>query len=135
MYTFQIMSEQDLEIATRKAKALPGSYLGSRSIYGEKYIWKDSIWYFFSSEIDGGRVKRKELELKSKISDHDFSFQTDKIIKMLQKENFVAVKIKLTRDGANEDAERLKNKILSEVESNKDNLGEKVTRLSITITR
>ena len=90
---------------------------------------------YFSSEIDGGRVKRKELELKSKISDHDFSFQTDKIIKMLQKENFVAVKIKLTRDGANEDAERLKNKILSEVESNKDNLGEKVTRLSITIMR
>ena len=36
MLTFQIMSEQDLEIATRKAKAIPGSYLGSKSLYGEK---------------------------------------------------------------------------------------------------
>ena len=90
---------------------------------------------YFSSEIDGGRVKRKELELKSKISDHDFSFQTAKIIKMLLKENFVAVKIKLTRDGANEDAERLKGKILAEVENNQDILGEKVSRLSITIGR
>ena len=35
MLTFQIMSEQDLEIATRKAKAIPGTYRGSRAIYGE----------------------------------------------------------------------------------------------------
>ena len=80
-------------------------------------------------------MRRKELELKSKITDHDFSFQIAKIIKMLVKENFVAVKIKLTRDGSNEDAERLKNKILAEVENNQDILGEKVSRLSITINR
>lgn len=89
----------------------------------------------FYLEVDGGRVRRKELELKSKITDHDFSFQIAKIIKMLLKENFVAVKIKLTRDGSNEDAERLKNKILAEVENNQDILGEKVSRLSITINR
>ena len=89
----------------------------------------------FVLEVDGGRVRRKELELKSKITDHDFSFQIAKIIKMLLKENFVAVKIKLTRDGSNEDAERLKNKILAEVENNQDILGEKVSRLSITINR
>lgn len=136
MFTFQIMSEQDLDIATRKAKAIPGSYLGSRSLYGEKYFWDVfRIKQYNFSEIDGGRVKRKELELKSKISDHDFSFQTAKIIKMLEKENFVAVKIKLAKEGANEDAERLKNKILAEVENNKDILGEKESRLSITIIR
>ena len=93
---------------------------------------KHRIFYL---EVDGGRVRRKELELKSKITDHDFSFQIAKIIKMLLKENFVAVKIKLTRDGSNEDAERLKNKILAEVENNQDILGEKVSRLSITINR
>ena len=54
---------------------------------------------------------------------------------MLMKENFIAVKIKPTRDGANEDAERLKNNILAEVENNKDILGEKESRLSITIIR
>ena len=80
-------------------------------------------------------MKRKELELKSKISDHDFSFQAAKIIKMLTKENFVAVKIKLARNGSNEDAERLKTKILAEVENNKDILGEKASRLSITFNK
>ena len=80
-------------------------------------------------------MKRKELELKSKISDHDFSFQTAKIIKMLTKENFVAVKIKLARNGSSEDAERLKTKILAEVENNKDILGEKASRLSITFNK
>ena len=38
MLTFQIMSEQDLEIATKKAKAIPSTYLGSKSLYGEKYF-------------------------------------------------------------------------------------------------
>ena len=42
MLTFQIMSEQDLEIATRKAKAIPGTYLGSKSLYGEKYLSEES---------------------------------------------------------------------------------------------
>ena len=32
---FQIMSEQDLEIATRKEKAIPSTYLGSRTNFGE----------------------------------------------------------------------------------------------------
>ena len=128
------MSEQDLEIAARKAKAVPGSYLGSKSIYGEKYFPRtNSELKIFSLETDEGRVKRKEVELKSKITDHDFSFHLAKIIKLLLKENFVAVRIKLTRDGSNEDAERLKSKILAEVENNKDILGEKVSRLSITL--
>ena len=33
--TFQIMSEQDLAIATKKQKAIPGSYLGSRTYFGK----------------------------------------------------------------------------------------------------
>ena len=88
------------------------------------------MWFV---EIDGSRVKRKELELKSRISDHHFEFQVTKVIKWLQKENFVAVKIKVARDSSTEDAERLKEKILKEVENNKDILAEKTSRVSIVI--
>ena len=81
--------------------------------------------------MEGGRVKRKELDMKSKITDHDFEFQVAKIIKWLQKENFVAVKIKTTSDTTSQDAERLKEKILKEVQNNEDILGDRMSRLTI----
>ena len=38
LQTFQIMSEKDLEIATKKEKAIPSTYLGSRTFFGESFI-------------------------------------------------------------------------------------------------
>ena len=69
--------------------------------------------------------------MKSKITDHDFEFQVAKIIKWLQKENFVAVKIKTTSDTTSQDAERLKENILKEVQNNEDILGDRMSRLTI----
>ena len=124
------MSEQDLAIATKKEKAIPASYLGSRTYFG-KNLFRMLSFIIHFVEVEGGRVKRKELDMKSKITDHDFEFQVAKIIKWLQKENFVAVKIKTTRDTTSQDAERLKEKILKEVQNNEDILGDRMSRLTI----
>ena len=91
---FKIMSDVDLEIAARKARS-ESNYLGSRTIY----------------ETETGRVKQKQLELKSKLSDHDLSIQTSKIVKWLQKGNFVQIEIKTARDSTKEDAVKVQKKI------------------------
>ena len=78
---FQIMSEEDLEVATRKLKKTSSAYLGSREIY----------------ETEQGKAKMKQMDLKSRISDNDFQYQAAKIVKWLEKGQFVNVTIKVAK--------------------------------------
>jgi len=111
---FKIMSDVDLEIAARKART-ESNYMGSRTIY----------------ETDSGRLKQKQMELKSKLSDHDLSFQTAKIVKWLQKGHFVKIEIKVAQGGTKQDAEALKKKIEEGMSEHQDLLGQNNSKLII----
>eukprot|EP00090_Calanus_glacialis_P008188 TRINITY_DN16503_c0_g1_i1.p1 TRINITY_DN16503_c0_g1~~TRINITY_DN16503_c0_g1_i1.p1 ORF type:complete len:210 (-),score=62.92 TRINITY_DN16503_c0_g1_i1:54-683(-) len=113
---FKIMSDVDLEIAARKART-ESNYLGSRTIY----------------ETDSGRLKQKQMELKSKLSDNDLSFQTAKILKWLQKGHFVNINIKVARGDTKDDAAALKKKIEDGMSEHKDMLGANNSKLVINI--
>jgi len=115
---FKIMSDVDLEIAARKARAETKSgYLGSKVIY----------------ETESGRLKQKQIELKSKLTDHDLCFQTAKISKWLQKGHFVRVDIKLAKGSDKADAEKIKLKIEAEMSDHKELLGQNNSKLVINI--
>lgn len=101
---FQLMSDVELEIAIRKEKSHSASYAGVRTSY----------------EMDGGKLKLKELDLKSRITENDFTVQTAKILKWLEKGNFVAVSIKVARESSKEEAENLKKRIEALLVENKD---------------
>lgn len=111
---FKIMSDVDLEIAARKART-ESNYMGSRTIY----------------ETDSGRLKQKQMELKSKLSDHDLSFQTAKIVKWLEKGHFVKIEIKVAQGGTKQDAEALKKKIEEGMAEHQDLLGQNNSKLII----
>eukprot|EP00092_Neocalanus_flemingeri_P003513 GFUD01003767.1.p1 GENE.GFUD01003767.1~~GFUD01003767.1.p1 ORF type:complete len:210 (-),score=45.81 GFUD01003767.1:111-740(-) len=113
---FKIMSDVDLEIAARKARTDSSNFLGSRTIY----------------ETDTGRLKQKQMELKTRLSDHDLSFQTAKILKWLQKGHFVKVEIKVAKESTKEDAEALKKKIEQEMSEHKEILGLSNSKLIIS---
>ena len=51
------------------------------------------------------------MELKSKISDNDFQFQAEKVIKWLGKGQFVSVTIKMAKSSSKEEAELVKSKL------------------------
>ena len=111
---FQIMSEEDLEVATRKLKKTSSAYLGSREIY----------------ETEQGKAKMKQMDLKSRISDNDFQYQAAKIVKWLEKGQFVNVTIKVAKGSSPEEAETLKQKIYKLLEDNQDIIPNK-SRLTI----
>jgi len=113
---FKIMSDVDLEIAARKARA-ESKYLGSKLIY----------------ETESGRLKQKQIELKSQLTDHDLSFQTAKIKKWLQKGHFVKIEIKLAKGDVKANAENLKTKILTEMSEHKELLGLQNSKLVINV--
>ena len=111
---FQIMSEEDLEVATRKLKKTSSAYLGSREIY----------------ETEQGKAKMKQMDLKSRISDNDFQYQAAKIVKWLEKGQFVNVTIKVAKGSSPEEAETLKQKIYKLLEDNQDIIPNK-SRLTV----
>ena len=51
------------------------------------------------------------MELKSRITDNDFQFQGDKILKWLEKGQFVSVTIKVAKSSSKDEAEDVKKKI------------------------
>ena len=111
---FQIMSEEDLEVATRKLKKTSSAYLGSREIY----------------ETEQGKAKMKQMDLKSRISDNDFQYQAAKIVKWLEKGQFVNVTIKVAKGSSPEEAETLKQKIYKLLQDNQDIIPNK-SRLTV----
>jgi len=113
---FKIMSDVDLEIAARKSRA-ETKYNGSKTIY----------------ETDSGRLKQKQIELKTKLSDHDLNVQTSKMVKWLEKGNFVKVDIKIAKEGVKSDAEALKKKIEDQMLGHKDLLGLNNSKLIINV--
>ena len=72
------------------------------------------------TELDGGKLKMKELDLKSRITENDFTVQSAKILKWLEKGNFVTVSIKVARESSKEEAENLKKRIEALLVENKD---------------
>ena len=72
------------------------------------------------TELDGGKLKLKELDLKSRITENDFTVQSAKILKWLEKGNFVSVSIKVARESSKEEAENLKKRIEALLVENKD---------------
>ena len=66
-------------------------------------------------EGQGGRVKQKQLELKSRVDDRDLDTQTTKLHKWLQKGNFVIINIKTAKRSDKKDAEAVKAKIEAKV--------------------
>ena len=84
------------------------------------------------AETEEGRIKQKQLELKSKISDNDFQFQVAKILKWLEKGQFVSVTIKVASRGSKEDAESLKKRIEKFIADNSDVITN-ASRLSIKV--
>ena len=60
-----------------------------------KLVYNNS--YFIAETEEDGKIKQKQLELKSRISDNDFQFQGAKIIKWLEKGQFVSVSIKTAK--------------------------------------
>jgi len=113
---FKIMSDVDLEIAARKARA-ESAYLGSKTMY----------------ETDSGRLKQKQLELKTKMSDHDLSFKISSVIKWLKKGHFVRVDIKIAKGGTKADAEALKKKIEDEMADHQELLGQNNSKLIVNL--
>ena len=73
------------------------------------------------------------MELKSKLSDNDLSFQTAKILKWLQKGHFVNINIKVARGDTKDDAAALKKKIEDGMSEHKDMLGANNSKLVINI--
>eukprot|EP00088_Acartia_fossae_P030325 TRINITY_DN31297_c0_g1_i1.p1 TRINITY_DN31297_c0_g1~~TRINITY_DN31297_c0_g1_i1.p1 ORF type:complete len:284 (-),score=41.42 TRINITY_DN31297_c0_g1_i1:63-878(-) len=110
---FKIMSDVDLEIALRKQKN-ETKYMGSREII----------------ETDDGRIKQKTLEIKSKISEHDFRIQIEKVRKWLAKGDFVKVVIKCK---AKSEGESMEKSILEAFEDRQDLLGVSNAKLKFNI--
>ena len=71
--------------------------------------------------------------MKSRITDNDFQYQVAKIVKWLEKGQFVTLTIKTSKSGSRDDAEDLKKKVEKAVAENKDII-EKDSRLSIKIS-
>lgn len=117
---FQLMSDVELEIAIRKEKSHSASYAGVRTSYGNTLRLCSSLCSITITEMDGGKLKLKELDLKSRITENDFTVQTAKILKWLEKGNFVAVSIKVARESSKEEAENLKKRIEALLVENKD---------------
>ena len=65
-------------------------------------------------------MKLKELDLKSRITENDFSVQSAKLLKWLEKGNFVTVTIKVAKESSKEEAENLKKRIEALLTENKD---------------
>ena len=131
---FKLMSETELEVAARKEKAHSANFHGSRTQYGKRclfYFYNDYKLLHFA-ETEEGRIKQKQLELKSKISDNDFQFQVAKILKWLEKGQFVSVSIKVASRGSKEDAESLKKRIEKFIADNSDVITN-ASRLSIKV--
>ena len=72
----------------------------------------------------------KQMDLKSRISDNDFQYQAAKIVKWLEKGQFVNVTIKVAKGSSPEEAETLKQKIYKLLEDNQDIITNK-SRLSV----
>ena len=87
----------------------------------------------FFLETESGRLKQKQIELKSKLTDHDLSFQTAKILKWLEKGHFVRVDIKIAKGSDKADAEKIKLKIESEMSNHKVLLGLNNSKLVINM--
>ena len=75
---------------------------------------------FVLVETEDGRIKQKRLDMKSKITDNDFQYQVAKVVKWLEKGQFVVLTIKAARGSEKEDSEALKKKIEKVVAENKD---------------
>lgn len=84
------------------------------------------------TELEGGKLKLKELDLKSRITENDFTVQSAKILKWLEKGNFVTVSIKVARESSREEAENLKKRIEALLIENKD-LIPNASRLTIKV--
>ena len=84
------------------------------------------------TELEGGKLKLKELDLKSRITENDFTVQSAKILKWLEKGNFVTVSIKVARESSREEAENLKKRIEALLVENKD-LIPNASRLTIKV--
>ena len=83
-----------------------------------KLVYNNS--YFIAETEEDGKIKQKQLELKSRISDNDFQFQGAKIIKWLEKGQFVSVSIKTAKSSSKDEAEEVKRKIETLVADNGD---------------
>ena len=77
-------------------------------------------------------MKLKELDLKSRITENDFSVQSAKLLKWLEKGNFVMVTIKVAKESSKEEAENLKKRIEALLTENKD-LIPNTSRLAIKV--
>ena len=82
--------------------------------------------------MDGSKLKLKELDLKSRITENDFSVQSAKLLKWLEKGNFVTVTIKVARESSKEEAENLKKRIEALLAENKDSIPN-TSRLTIKV--
>ena len=82
--------------------------------------------------MDGSKLKLKELDLKSRITENDFSVQSAKLLKWLEKGNFVTVTIKVARESSKEEAENLKKRIEALLAENKDSITN-TSRLTIKV--
>ena len=77
-------------------------------------------------------MKLKELDLKSRITENDFNYQSTKILRWLERGNFVTVTIKVAKESSREEAENLKKRIEELLTENKD-LIQSTSRLSIKL--
>ena len=132
---FQLMTDVELEIAMRKEKAHSASYAGVRTSYGNFnfcVLASRVILNLTIAELEGGKLKLKELDLKSRITENDFNYQSTKILKWLERGNFVTVTIKVAKESSREEAENLKKRIEELLTENKD-LIQSTSRLSIKL--
>ena len=87
---------------------------------------------------EGGRLKQKQLELKSRVDDRDLDTQTAKLHKWLQKGNFVVINIKTAKRSDKKEAEAVKARIEAKVaewskEGGEELVGRNSARLKINV--
>jgi len=82
-------------------------------------------------------VRQKVLELKSRVNEDDLRVKTDKVLKWLQKGNFVNIVIKVARNSSKKEAEEVRAGLEATAarwsEGSPELLGKGGSRLIITI--